>query len=475
MHRREFVRTSAAALGGITVVPRHVLGGPGVRAPSDTVNVAVVGAGGQGMWNLSALRPHANIVALADVDWGYVAEMFDERATYREEDGSPMFPELSELRAFYDTLPRYTDFRRMLDERGRDIDAVVVATPDHMHAHAALTAMGHGKHVYVQKPLTYTVEEARALKRAAASTGLVTQMGNQGHSGDDGRRAVEIVRSGVLGPIREVLAWTNRPNGYWPQGIARDPARASAATKPPTLEWDLFLGVAAERPYYPGIHPFEWRGWVDFGVGALGDMGAHILDFPFWALQPGMPTRVETRHSPWGGEPDAPDTYPLATVSTFWFDRPGADPLTLTWFDGGLMPPTPTLAPDGFRLDGEGGVIYVGERGILVHNTYGFEPRLFPESLAAEAAAVPTTLTRIEGGTNGHERNWIAAIRGDEAASSPVAYAADLTELMLLGVAALRAGQPLTSDAAAMRFTNAPDAERFLHRAYRPGWELPRL
>ena len=474
MHRRDFLRTGAATFAGgffaPMIVPRHVLGGPGYRAPSDTVNVAAIGVGGQGMWNTwNSVSSGANLVAMADVDWDYVDVMFAERAEYREEDGSPMFPELTDIRALYGRTRRFADYRRMLDEMGRDIDAVIVATPDHMHAHAALTAMGHGKHVFVQKPLTYTVEEARALKRAAASTGLVTQMGNQGHSNDEGRRAVELVRSGIIGPIREVLAWTNRPAGYWPQGIAKP----APATPPPSLQWDLFLGVAAERPYYPGIHPFEWRGWVDFGVGALGDMGAHILDFPFWALAPGMPARVETRHSPWGGEPEAPDTYPVATISTYWFDRAGQDALKLTWFDGGLMPPTPPEAPEGFRLSDEGGVIYVGERGLIVHDTYGFNPRVLPERLSEEAAAVPQSLPRIAGSTDGHDANWLRAIRGEEAISSPFDYAADLTELMLLGIVALRAGQPITYDAAALRLPNAPEAERFLRREYRRGWELP--
>ena len=473
MHRREFIRTSSASVAGAffapLIVPRHVLGGPGFRAPSDTVNVAGIGVGGQGMWNLSALTGHANIVALADVDFGYVDEMFAERAEYKEDDGSPMFPELAALKETFGAAAKYADFRRMLDERGSDIDAVVIATPDHTHAVAALTAMGHGKHVYVQKPLTYTVEEARALKRAAASTGLVTQMGNQGHSGDDGRRAVELVRSGVVGPVREVLAWTNRPHGYWAQGIGKP----EPGTPPPTLEWDLFLGPAAERPYYPGIHPFAWRGWVDFGVGALGDMGAHILDFPFWALQPGMPARVETRHSPWGGDRDAPDTFPVATITTYWFDRDGAEPLKLTWFDGGLMPPTPPEAPEGFTLDGEGGVMYVGERGLLVHDTYGLNPRLLPEGLAEETVTLPLSLPRVEGGMYGHEQNWIRAIRGEEAVSCPFDYAADLTEVMLLGIVALRAGQPITYDGATMRIPDAPEAERFLRREYRAGWELP--
>jgi predicted dehydrogenase len=472
MHRRDFLRTGAASFAGAlfapTIVPRHVLGGPGFRAPSDTVGVAAIGVGGQGMWNLSALMDQ-RIVAIADVDWAYVDESFAERIAHREDDGSPTFPEMAELRPHFERAAKYSDFRRMLDERGDDIDAVVIATPDHLHAVAALWAMQRGKHVFVQKPLTYTVEEARALKRAAETTGLVTQMGNQGHSSDDGRRAVELARSGVVGPIREVMAWTNRPAGFWPQGVARP----EPAAPPPNVEWDLFVGPAPEQPYVPGIHPFAWRGWVDFGVGALGDMGAHILDFPFWALELGMPARVETRHSPWGGDAERPDTYPVATITTYWFGRPGGERLKLTWFDGGLMPPTPEGAPEGFKLEAEGGVIYVGERGLLVHDTYGYNPRLLPEALNEEAAAVSPSLPRIEGGIYGHEQNWVRAIRGEEDASTPFSYAADLTEVMLLGLVAARAEQPIAYDAANMRIPNAPDAERFLRRDYRPGWALP--
>lgn len=464
MHRRTFVKRSAAAFAAPLIVPRHVLGGPGYRAPSDTVNLAAIGAGGMGSSNMSALVDQ-NIVALADVDFGEVEASLAERMEWDNGADRELF---TTLKGKYDRAARYSDFRRMLDRHERDVDAVLIATPDHVHAVAALWAMGKGKHVYVQKPLTYTVEEARALKRAAEATGVVTQMGNQGHSGDDGRRVVEVVRSGVLGPIREVMVWTDRPAGWWAQGIARPEPQPA----PANVDWDVFLGPAPEQPYTPGIHPFAWRGWVDFGVGALGDMGAHLVDFPFWALELGMPVRVETRHSPWGGEPANPATYPLATITTYTFDR-GERPLTMTWFDGGLMPPTPGDAPEGFQLSRDGGVMFVGERGMLIHETYGERPRFLPESLGEEAARVPQTLPRIEGGIYGHEQNWIRAIRGEEAISCPFAYASDLTEVMLLGVAAMRAEQPIAYDAAAMRIPNAPDAERFLRREYRRGWELP--
>ena len=475
MNRRDFVRTTAAASLAPLVVPRHVLGGAGFVAPSDTVAVGVIGAGGMGASNAAALavRDDVRIAALADVDMGRVAEAVAGRLG-SDDPGRVRRGEA--LRAAYDGAARYADYRELL-AREPGLDAVVIGAPDHVHAHAALTAMAAGLHVYAQKPLAYTVDESRRLAAAAERTGLVTQMGNQGHSGDDGRRVVEVVRAGVLGRVREVQAWTNRPNGWWPQGVPMpEPAPA-----PEGVAWDLFLGPNAAEPYRPGLHPFGWRGFVGFGTGSLGDMGAHLVDFPVWALDLPRPDRVETRHTPWGGG-DARATYPLATVTTYRFPQAGAeagaaDPggsVAMTWYDGGLLPPTPALAPDGFRLDPNGGVIFVGERGLLIHETYGSNPRFLSAvpgvDLAAEAAAVPRTLPRVEGGIGGHEANWIRAIRGDEAASCPFPYAAHLNEIMLLGVAAMAAGEPLRV---------APDGAlpgrdaSLLSRTYRSGWELP--
>ena len=475
MNRRSFVRTAAAGAVAPLVVPRHVLGGAGFVAPSDAVAVAVIGAGGMGAQNAAALavRPDVRVVALADVDMGRVQAAVAGRLG---SDDAGRQREGAALRDAYAAATPYADYRELLD-REAGLDGVVIATPDHVHAHAALLAMGRGLHVYAQKPLTYTVEESRRLAEAAERTGVVTQMGNQGHSGDDGRRVVEVVRAGVLGPVREVQSWTNRPNGWWPQGVPMPPA----APVPDGLPWDLYLGPNEAQPYRPGIHPFGWRGFVGFGVGSLGDMGAHLVDFPVWALDLGRPSRVETRHTPWGGGDDRA-TYPLATVTTWDFDGLGADageadagqPLRMTWYDGGLLPPTPVQAPDGFTLDPNGGVIFVGERGLLIHETYGTNPRFLPAApgldLGAEAAAVPVSLRRVEGGIGGHEANWIRAIRGEEPASCPFGYAAHLNEVMLLGVAAMRAGRPLAV---------APDGSLTNHdasvltRAYREGWELP--
>lgn len=478
MNRRSFVRTTAVASAAPFVVPRHVLGGAGYVAPSDTVAVGIIGAGGMGASNAAplAMMDDVRIAAIADVDMGRVTSSVQGRLDSGDPDARAQG---AALRDAYDGAAQYADYRELL-ARESGLDGVVIATPDHHHAVAALMAMNAGMAVYAQKPLTYTVHESRRLAEAARQTGVVTQMGNQGHSGDDGRRVVEVVRAGVLGPIREIQSWTNRPNGWWPQGVpAGEPEAAPAG-----LDWDVYLGPNAEQPYRPGIHPFGWRGWVGFGVGSLGDMGAHLVDFPVWALDLPRPSRVETRHTPWGGGAEAKDTYPLATVTSYRFDGLGPDAgeadagqdLRMTWYDGGLLPPTPANAPDGFSLDPNGGVIFVGDRGLLIHETYGQNPRFLPAApdldLEAEAADVPRTLPRVEGDRAGHEMNWVRAIQGRAEASCPFDYAAHLNEIMLLGVAAMWAGQPLAVTPSG-DLANHADPDSVLSRTYRDGWELP--
>jgi hypothetical protein len=404
----------------------------------------------------------------------------------------------------------------MLDKQ-KDIDAVMIATPDHMHATIALAAMSLGKHVYVQKPLAYSVYETRLLaKAAAANPKIVTQMGNQGHSMEGSRRINEIVASGVLGKIHEVHVWTDRPVRYWAQGIPRPRNAAAAAaaaapstapaappaapnprpqwnmavvdravlaamasneqTPPPGMNWDLWLGAAPEIPYHPAYHPFAWRGWIDFGVGAIGDMGAHLIDQPYTALDLGYPTSITASSSPWGGGTANPATYPMATTVQYEYPAAGKrGPVKLFWYDGGLMPPRPDSLADDVPMtnpgsDGGGGM-FVGEKGIMFYETYGNNPRVFPESAAAAVAKVPKTAPRV---ATTHEANWIAASKGEAKISSPFSQAAPLTETMLLGIAALRAGQGkrIRYDGANMKITNAPEANAFLTRVYRKGWEL---
>ena len=533
--RREFVAEGSKLAVGAAVapmiVPRHVLG-RGFRPPSDKLNVAVVGAGGMGMQNMSALLDET-IVALCDVDFPFVERALADRLRPRSPAAPPASlnpdaakawlaerarneerrrEEADRLQQAYAKAARYADYREMLD-RQKDIEGVVVATPDHMHALIANRAMRAGKHVYVQKPLTYCIAEARTLARTARETKRVTQMGNQGHSGDGTRRIKELIAAGIIGPVREVHVWTDRPRGYWPQGIPRPgsgstastgPARgamqASAAdpnvpprwsmrtvdqailkamaenpqTPPPGLNWDLFLGGAPAVPYHPVYHPFSWRGWIDFGVSAIGDMGAHLIDQPYWALELGYPTSISASSTPWGGPPSDPASYPVASTVMYEFPARGAQPpVRLYWYDGGLIPPRPPFLPVDDTLshgDGSGGV-FVGEKGILVYDTYGNNPRLYPTALEEAAKAIPTTVPRI---TVSHEVNWAQACRGEATASAPFDYAAPLTEVMLLGLVALRAGpgRDVLYDADNMRVTNVPEVSRFLTREYRNGWSL---
>ena len=498
--RREFVRNASLAAAGLTIVPRHVLG-KGQTPPSDLVNVAGVGVGGMGRSNMTALASQ-NIVALCDVDWSYASRGYDNipqqvaQMEKRLAEASPapsaeqrtraqaQIANAKQLGEKVGKATRYVDYREML-EKQKDIDAVVIATPDHTHAVIATAAMSLGKHVYVQKPLAWSVEECRALSKKAAETKVVTQMGNQGHSTDDARLVNEYIQSGAIGEVREVHIWTNRPYAYWPQGIPRPaPAKggemrwnlagvmdklaaamdATPHPMPDKLAWDLFLGPSPVVEYHPVYHPFNWRGWVDWGVGAIGDMGAHLIDHAYWALDLGYPTTIETLSTPYNKA-----SYPAATQTYYEFPGRGAlPPVKLTWYDGGLLPPKPEELGSE-EVDKGGGVLYVGSKGKLIHETYGAHPRLLPQSLADSTPKPPEKYKRVP---TSHEINWIDAIRGRQDASSPFSYAAKLTEVMLLGVVALNAGKKIQYDASAMKITNAPEAEQFLKRQFRQGWSL---
>ena len=501
LSRRDFVGDTSKLAFGAMIVPRFVLGGPGYRAPSSKLNIACVGIGGMGMSNMMQMLDE-NIVAVCDVDYSYVERALLSRTKPARGEATPEALKLAEA---YGKATKYSDFRVMFDKQ-KDIDAVLIATPDHMHATIAHMAMKLGKHVYVQKPLTYSVYEARLLAKTAAEMKVVTQMGNQGHSQEGTHRVNEIIASGVLGKVHEVHVWTDRPVRYWAQGIPRpvapgtqSPAVApenpnvprqwnkgtvdrailaamaiNPSSPPPGLNWDLFLGAAPEIPYHPSYHPFSWRGWVDFGVGAIGDMGAHLIDQSFLALGLDYPTSIAASSSPWGGSEKVPATYPLATTVQYEFAARGKEPpVKLYWYDGGLIPPRPDMLPTEAALsmgDGGGGV-FIGEKGILTHETYGANPRIYPEAIAQKAAAVPKTFPRV---TGTHEGNWIAACKGEGKASSPFDYAAKLTETMLLGIVALRTGQgrKLLYDGPNMKVTNIPEANQYLSRVYRKGWEL---
>jgi predicted dehydrogenase len=380
-------------------------------------------------------------------------------------------------------IARYRDYREML-EKQKDIDAVVVTTPDHMHAPIAAAAMHLGKHVYVEKPLTWSVHESRALAQLAQTTKVVTQMGNQRHSLDSTRRGQEYLLAGAIGDVHEVHVWTNRPLAFWPQGVPRPSAtantqswnnnglmarlaRAMAAEAhpvPESLSWDLFLGVAPYVEYHPVYHPFNWRGWVDWGVGALGDMGAHYMDHPVWGLKLGLPTTIETVSTPFNGA-----SYPASTMTFYEFPaREGMPPVKMVWYDGGLMPAKPEELGD-IRMP-SGGVLYIGSKGKMLLDDAGTISRLLPAERHNSFGPPPEKLPRIP--NQAHEMNWINAIRGRDRASCPFSYAAHLTEIMLLGIVALRANAKIHYDGAAMRVTNSAAATDFLTREYRAGHSL---
>ncbi|MGQ0701676.1 MAG: Gfo/Idh/MocA family protein [Gemmatimonadales bacterium] len=504
--RRSFVAGASKVALGAMVVPRRVFG-RGFQAPSDTLHVAIVGAGGMGMSNAEALGSEA-IVAVCDVDFGYVERSLTGREKTR--DGQPR-PDGIRLQEQFAKARRWEDWREMLEQQ-RDIEGVVIATPDHTHAVVAKAAMQLGKHVYVQKPLTWSAHEARVLREMAiGNLKLATQMGNQGHSREGALLINEWIRAGVIGPVREVHVWTNRPVGYWPQGVPRPlpPAGSGAPVAPPSaswgqrrineaiamtmggapfekpsgLRWDLYLGpVAEDIPYHPVYHPFNWRGWLDFGTGALGDMGAHLIDQPFWALDLEYPVSIEATSTPWGTTPvpptetggrrSKPVSYPVATTVHYQFPARGRQPpVKMSWFDGGLYPPRPDVLPTDVILKSDGGVIYYGDKGVMLHDTYGDNPRLYPESLMEKAAKAPKTFPRI---TWSHEMNWVKAAKGEVPSSSPIEYAALLTETMLLGLVALRTGpgRQLLYDGRSGRVTNLPEANQYLTREYRKGWEV---
>jgi predicted dehydrogenase len=496
--RRDFLKTGAATAAAFTLLPSGASGKPRRISANDRVNIAVIGCGGMGRANLHALSSQ-NIVALCDVDWGFVDARFTDidkqlesartRLAQAKDDGErarqqtqidgwlALQPKLAKAK-------RHVDYREMLEKENKNIDAVVIATPDHGHAVQALAAMDLGKHVYVQKPLCWSVEECRLLTAKAASTKVQTQMGNQGHSSDDARLVNEYIQSGAIGTVTEVHVWTNRPYAYWPQGIPRPaPLPGNAAslpwnlngvmtraagsfgtfTPPDKLAWDLFLGPARAVDYHPIYHPFNWRGWCDWGVGAIGDMGAHLIDSSYWSLDLDYPTAIETTSTPYNKE-----TYPAATTTYYEFAARGARPaVKMIWYDGGLLPPKPREMGDE-EFNKGGGVLFVGTKGRLLHDTYGYNPRLLPRSLHESAGKPPQTFERIK---TSHEMNWIDAIRGTQKTTSPFEYSAKLTEIMLLGVVALNAGKKIQYDGAGMKITNVADSDALLKRAYRDGWK----
>lgn len=435
--RRTFLAGTVAAAAGCQIVPRHVVGGKGHTPPSEKLNIAGIGAGGRAKTDLPAFS-RENIVALCDVDERSAAELFRR----------------------WPDVPKYKDFRVML-EKQKDIDAVVIATPDHIHAVAAMTAMQLGKHAFVEKPMAHSAYEARMLTEAARKYKVATQMGNQGHAGPGVRKACEILWSGAIGDVRTAYIWTNRPT--WPQDIPRP---ADTPPVPDTLDWDLWLGPAPYRPYNPAYVPNRWRGWWDFGCGALGDMGCHIMDPPFWVLKLGAPTSVEPVEIVGGNE----ESGPKASIIRYEFPQRGEMcPATVYWCDGGKLPPRPDGVPENEQLgDGDNGSLFIGDKGVLTTGCYGNATRLLPESRMQAYELPPKTIPRARG----HYKEWIAACKGGEPAGSNFEYSGPLTEMVSLGNVALRVGEKINWDAKNMKVTNVPEANKYVRREYRTGWSL---
>ncbi|MDX1938643.1 MAG: Gfo/Idh/MocA family oxidoreductase [Flavihumibacter sp.] len=466
--RRNFIRNSTVTAAGFFIVPRHVLG-RGFIAPSDKLNIAGIGVGGKGSSDLMefAKSPKVNIVALCDVDdrqaKGSVKQF--SKATY------------------------YKDFREMLEKEKNNIDACSISTPDNTHAVATLAAMQLGKHVYTQKPLTHDIYEARILTQAAKKYKVVTQMGNQGGSGDGVRRTKELIDAGMIGDVTRVDCWTNRP--VWPQGI---PTPTGKFDVPTELNWDLWIGPAKMIDFNPAYLPFNWRGWWAFGTGALGDMACHIMDPVFRCLPIDYPTDVEasvaTMWKEMWNDTQNTDACPASSIIHLTYPKKtGKGTIKVSWYDGGLLPQRPDeLLPDEKMGNWDGGVLFTGTKGKLMADCYGANPRLLPTVRMKEKLPAPT-IARVP---EGHYVQWVNACiagYGKGVTSSPFEFAGPFTESILIGNLAIRSflmknpnlkgwddkylgRKKLLWDAKNMKITNFDEANQFVKREYRDGWNL---
>jgi len=460
--RRQLLSTSAA-FAAASVVPRHVLGGPGHTPPSDLLNVAVIGTGGQGITDIKNLLKHADVKIPAICD---VAEFWDNSNVYHRHNGGrgPAMEAINEhfRKAGSDTAHDcavYIDYRVMLEKADKDIDAVLVATPNHVHAVACMAAIRAGKGVYCEKPLTHSVYEARRVARAAREANVATQLGNQGHSSNDIRRAVEWVRDGAIGPVRQVHAWRG--------GASRMTLTERPTETPPLpdgLNWDLWLGPAKERPYHPAYTPLLFHYWWDFGSGSLGNFGCHTLDTAVWALDLEHPTLVEASSTELNDE-----TAPAALMVHYKLPARGErPPVDLFWYDGGLMPPRPDCLELERDLPRGGGSLMVGDEGAILSGVWSASPRIIPEKRMQQYEQPAPTIPRSQG----HHRDWINACKGGPPASSNFDNGARLTEIALLGIVALRTGTTIHWDGPNMTATNALRAEPFIHGHFRKGWAI---
>ena len=441
LDRRTFVGGLAAA-GALAAVPRELHALSERAQPSQKLRVACIGVGGMGHTDMRGVSGE-ELVAFADVDWKSAERAFRE------------FPKAR----------RYKDFREMLEKERNNIDAVTVSTPDHVHAAAAMMALKMGKHVYTQKPLARTIGEVRALKaEAARRPKQATQMGNQGHSGEGIRLIREWVEGGLIGTVRRVDCWTNRP--IWPQAVNRP---TDAHNVPPTMDWNLWLGPAAERPYHPRYAPFNWRGWWDFGTGAMGDMACHIMDAAYWTLGLKYPSRITPESTALFTE-TAPASERIAYEFPAIGDRPA---VTLTWRDGSLFPPKPEGWPDEqeWPFDTTGGQLWVGDKGMLIAGTYGENPRLL-DVVAAEAVKANPLASKYPR-TEGVYKEWISACKtGTQPGSDFAGYAGPMTEMIVIGCLAVRMGRTLEMDPDTGVIKNVVPPSEWVNPTYRAGWSL---
>ncbi|WP_207434251.1 Gfo/Idh/MocA family protein [Sabulibacter ruber] len=472
--RRQFLKAGALAAAGFMIVPRHVLGGKGFLAPSDRLVIAAVGVGGKGESDIQSFH------ASGKAEIGFLCDVDDTRAANTRQ----RFP-----KAKY-----YKDWRELFDKEHKNFDAVSVSTPDHNHAITTLAAMQLGKHVYVQKPLTHDIYEARVLTDAAKRYNVVTQMGNQGASGDGVRQLREWYDSGAIGKVHTVYCWTNRP--VWPQGIPWPTAKAEV---PAGLDWDLWLGTAPYKDYVPKLVPFNWRGWWDYGTGALGDMGCHLIEAPFRVLDLDYASDVQASvGSVYVDEFKRgyfPESCPPSSHVTLTFPKTDKTkgPVTLHWMDGGIQPVRPEeLGPNEVFGDGGNGTLFVGTKGKMMCSTYGADPRLLPTSRTFEVKP-KHQLARVPGGAEGHYAQWVEAClagKGKMEVSSPFEIAGPLTEALLMANLAIRGvdvrrskadgtgfdypgrGIKLLWDNQNMRITNFDEVNQFVKREYRSGWTL---
>jgi predicted dehydrogenase len=440
--RRKFLRTAGATAATVMIVPRHVVAG-GANPPSERLNIAGIGVGGMGASDIGAVAGDNNIVALCDVDTERSA------ATYKK---------------FPDAKP-YRDFRKMFDEMEKGIDAVVVATPDHFHAVAAMAAIKRGKHVYCEKPLAHSVFEVRELMKAAQEHKVVTQLGNQGHSFETIRTFCEYIWDGAIGNVHTIHAGCSAVNS----AIDQLPRLKEQHPVPPTLDWDLWLGPAQDRPYHPAYLPGSWRGWVPFGNGTVGDWTCHVVDPVFWALDLGAPATIQAKVKDYDPKTQC-YAFPKGEVITFEFPAKGKrGPVTMHWYSGTEKIPRPAdMEADDKSV--ETGAVVLGDKGTIVYGSHGAGGvRIIPKKKMEEYKAPEKSIARVKN----HQWDWLQAIKNGSRAGSDFSYGGPLTEIAMLGVIAIKLPDTkLQWDAQHMRFTNSREANQFVNPPYQTGWKL---